>query len=296
MKATSYFTIKQHTTCTIAILLTLLYSCCACSSTESQQQQMTKNTVHTALLEALKKSGFVVQKENADNSIEIAVNGMSVTMHPDNLYKECIRDNSLQPIDNWIEAIVEGTTTPGSWEDSKPGILYSAVISDMNVPGVLKKRVTDRFDRALIWMLPSNNSFEWLNKSYLDKWNVDEKTVEETASRNMAVLLDKTPVKILQKGDSKLAVFDTDSKLKASFIFCPNFKTKMKETIGWPVYAIAPCSDFFMATTDKEIAARFGPTVIKEYNSSDNPVTSEVLFISDDGIKTEKLIQIPTPE
>ena len=95
MKATSYFTIKQHTTCTIAILLTLLYSCCACSSTESQQQQMTKNTVHTALLEALKKSGFVVQKENADNSIEIAVNGMSVTMHPDNLYKECILDNSL---------------------------------------------------------------------------------------------------------------------------------------------------------------------------------------------------------
>jgi hypothetical protein len=77
------------------------------------------------------------------------------------------------------------------------------------------------------------------------------------------------------------------SVFKASVIFAPGFKRFASKKLEWPILAVIPCRDFIyiLSEKDKALLNRMGQVVQKEYRESGYQITTEVLKVSDEGIK-----------
>ena len=100
-------------------------------------------------------------------------------------------------------------------------------------------------------------------------------------------LLDGKRLEVQKIDGMKLGLVPITSVFKASIIFAPNFRTFVSTELEWPVLAVLPCRDFIyvLSEKDKALLNRMGAVVQREYRESGYPITTEVLKISDNGIK-----------
>jgi hypothetical protein len=84
-----------------------------------------------------------------------------------------------------------------------------------------------------------------------------------------------------------LGMVPINSVFKASTIFASNFKEFASKKFEWPVLAVIPCRDFIyiLSEKDKALLNRMGAVVQREYRKSGYPITTEVLRVSDEGIR-----------
>ena len=78
-----------------------------------------------------------------------------------------------------------------------------------------------------------------------------------------------------------------ETPFKASLILSPAFRELVSPTLGWPVYVVVPSRDFafVIRREDRDFLDRLGHVVVREYDNSGYSITTDVLEVSDDGIK-----------
>src|SRR5262249_38298122 len=89
------------------------------------------------------------------------------------------------------------------------------------------------------------------------------------------------------------------SAFKAALLFCPNLREMVEPVLGWPLFAVMPCRDFVyvLSQKDKPLLGRMGHVVMREYEKSGYPISTEVFEITDEGIRAIGDYQpAPAPE
>jgi hypothetical protein len=133
----------------------------------------------------------------------------------------------------------------------------------------------------------------WVTPSMCAEWGTSVEQVASAAFANQDRLLSEIELEVAEADGKALGMVPLESPYKASVIFAPSFRGFVEKVLGWPVIVVIPCRDFIYVIADKSpLLNRIGSVVVKEFQTSGYPITTEVLRISDDGI--EALGRFPT--
>jgi hypothetical protein len=76
--------------------------------------------------------------------------------------------------------------------------------------------------------------------------------------------------------------------LKSACLFSSKIKDLVKNSIGFPFYAVIPVRDFCYIFGEQDFeyfSERLGSVVVEEYEKSGYPITTEILKFSENGVK-----------
>lgn len=230
--------------------------------------------------------GYSIKQITDEGLLIIDVNGTELTINLENMSKNYLRDKDISIITDFVESIISTVQPIPEWEIAKERLYLSAEPSDYDYTDVVYRKITETLCKVLIYFSEDEGQIVWINESKLNEWGITEDKAFEIAQRNLDKVMSNTKIEVRDVHGMKLAMFNSISIFKASLIFAPSFKKFVSLEVDWPIYAVIPARDFIFAFSenDKGLLNLIGSSVIKEFNKSGYPITTEVLSVSDNGI------------
>jgi hypothetical protein len=248
-----------------------------------------KDIVFEKFREQLEQSGLKIDSIDNENLIHINVDGNNLEISLENVRRNYERDSDESHITDLVQTILSYLSYPAdvpNWENSKNNVYIQLFPNDFDFNNLISEKVTDEFSK--IYAVSENEKLTWISADNLKKWKITELDLIKQADLNANELLAKTKIDFETIEDRKLGMIEVEKTfLKSSLLFASKIKEKLKADIGFPFYAVIPVRDFCYIFSEKDFdffANRIGTTVVKEYQNSGYPITTEILFISENGI------------
>ena len=253
------------------------------SSRSSVRAKIDTNAIFEQEL-SRRRIAFVRQDED---TYRIRLEGSEVTASLANLRRNVARDKDPQLITRFVDKVLEAFVSERpDWKVASKLLLWAAAPSDHDFGATVREAVTDEVSRVLTLTDADHSRIAWVISEMCDEWGV---TVDEAAAagfRNQDGLLRGVELEVSEAAGSKLGMIPLDSPYKGSVIFAKSFKRLVEAALGWPVLVVLPCRDFIYVISDNSpLVGRMGSVVLKEFRSSGYPITTEVLRVSDEGIR-----------
>lgn len=237
---------------------------------------------------ALRRRGVTFAYDQTSDRFEVHSNGSTLLVSLKNLERQYIADGDGEGIDRFAELVL---STPQAefpqWETARGQVLHSFELNDYVEPSAFRISVTERVDRVPTLLDDSAGTLTWIEADMLSDWGVMIRDITEAANTNLAAAIQNSRLKFHELESGRLGYFETPLPFKAPLLFSPNLRLVVEAQIGWPIHAAIPDRDFLFiwsaqsAGIDRQIAA----TVIEEFDSAPHPLTTEVLEVSDTGIR-----------
>jgi hypothetical protein len=212
--------------------------------------------------------------------------GGTMTVSLDNLRRDLARDGDAGMVPRFVEKVLSDFDLP-PWEVARSQVFFSAQPSEQPFGDTLRESVTETVCKVLVFCDEDEGKITWLTPDMLTDWGVEREAVEAAALENLDGLLRGLTLEIEDIDGTRLGMVPVSSVFKASLIFAPGFQALVSQMLGWPVLVVIPCRDFLyvLAEKDVEFLGRLGGTVQSEYRQSGYPITTEVIRVSDEGVR-----------
>lgn len=245
--------------------------------------------VHQQFTNEANAQGLEVRRETPDGRVIVALGDREVTISLENLSRDLSGGAGQPRLKEFVGTVRQTLASSGNelpaWEVSRGRLRFSLEPEDTEFGDTLRCAFAGRAQRVLVYVSPDEKQIRFLTPPDLKRWNVDRAEAERTASDNMDLLLARTPLKTEDIHGSRLGYFDSRSPFKAALITSPRLKATLQARLGWPLYAVIPCRDFAYVFHDEALMERMGAVVVREHQQSSYPITTEVLEISDSGVR-----------
>ncbi len=222
----------------------------------------------------------------ADGRYEVKVAGTKLTVALDNVGREYEREHDPKIISGFVDSIA--TIRPAApWKQARHWLYWKAQPSDFQIGDAVHRPVTGTIILALTVDDPGSPQIVYVTPDMLKTWGTTRAEAGALASQNMDKLLaGKTP-ELMDVDGRTVGVIPVDSVYHASLVFAPGFKRFITRKLQWPVLVALPCRDFALIISEKDQALlkRLAPVVGKQYRESGYQISTEILRISDSGIK-----------
>lgn len=174
---------------------------------------------------------------------------------------------------------------PDNWDLARRAIVPFLLNQPAAQERYLGRMISTMAFQSLIWCDLDTGLMLGIEKGMLDVWQKEETEVMECALRNFDAMLEGAQIEVMPDSGHKVAVVKLPATtLKANVLTSARLKQKVSPVIGWPIWAVAPCADFVLLFNDKNIIPNLGPTVYNEFMNSEQPVSTEVFEITDEGV------------
>ena len=222
-----------------------------------------------------------------DGRYEIAHEGGTLLLSPDNVLRDIARDGDPARIETFLDASLAVSAPLPPWSEARSGIRWSAEPAEGELGDTLHEPVSDTVIRVLVYAAEDEGRITWLTPRQLERWGIDLATLRAAADAGLDSLLRDISLNVESGNGRKLGMIPTHSALKASTIFAPSFKAFVSKELRWPVIAVIPCRDFVYVLREKDDAmlGAIGEVVQREFRTSGYPITTEVFRISDSGVE-----------
>jgi hypothetical protein len=246
-----------------------------------------KDIVFDKFKAQIENAGLKIDSIDSEGLIHISKDSIDLKISLDNTRRIYARDKNDSCIADLVKTIINYSWKFPDLDLVKNEIYLSLFPSDFDFKDFLHTKITDDFSK--VYLVRENGKLSWITKKDIENWKVSESDIENFANLNGDRLLESATLKYEIIENKKLGYFETnDETLKASLLFSTKLKTKVKDLFGWPIYAVIPVRDFCYIFSEKDFdffSQRLGQTVIKEYNESGYPVTTELLKFTDSGVE-----------
>lgn len=243
---------------------------------------------HDFIAEA-RHQGLNLRQRLADGSLVIGLGEREVTVSLENLARDLARGLGSSHLTAFVEAVRQSLLSPPDdlpgWEEARTRVRFSLEPDDTEFGDTLRSPFAGRAVRILVYVTPDEMRISFLTPRHLERWNVDRAEAERTAAANMDALLSTTEVETRDIDAHRLGNFDSGSIFKAALLTAPSLRAKLEPQLGWPILAVIPCRDFVFVFHDDALLERLGTVVVREYQQSGYPITTEVLEFSNDGVR-----------
>jgi hypothetical protein len=242
--------------------------------------------VATLFLDELARRNIPV-KLGEDGGYEIEIDGTKATIQLENVSRDFARDRDPNRIKNFVDTITARIKIP-DWEAARPRIRWSLEPTDMPLADALHDKVSDQVALVLVHVSADETQVMWLNDAMALKWGQTKESLFATAVENMKLLLADASVEVTPVDEHKLGILKTKyTAFKAALVFCPGLKALAEPVLGWPLYVVMPCRDFvyLVPETARDILGGVGHVVVKEFNDSSYPLSTEVFELTDSGLR-----------
>ncbi len=142
-------------------------------------------------------------------------------------------------------------------------------------------------DRVLVNFDDEAGLISWITPEMLDELGLSVEQASMTATGNLGMELAAVGLEVSDMQGMPLGMLPSYLPFKASLILAPNLKKVVTEKLGWPLLAVTPVRDFvyLWPAEHRDFAGRVGKVVVREYQNSPYPISTEVFRIDDEGIK-----------
>lgn len=248
-----------------------------------------KDIVFERFKSRIEDLGLEIDKVDEDGLIHIVHDEGELKISLDNVRKSYEQEGNFDHLDGLIESIHKHITEEfiPSWDEAHLNVYQSLFPADYDWDDFIYEKVTDEFYKNYIYY--NNGQYIWINQSQLKDWQIDEAVFKKQVEYNMNTLLDESTVEITETEEGlPMAFFDCPIEgLKSALLFSTDLKKKIEPIVGWPIFCVLPVRDFCYMFNEKNeiLIEQLGSVVLDEYQTSAYPVTTEILKISNEGIK-----------
>jgi hypothetical protein len=238
-------------------------------------------------VEAISNEGvYVVKTESGNSTVSLENIAREFADHDD--------EERLQSrLANLVESILgSGQLIPTSWEEAQPHIRWAVENIDIDMGDSMLEQISDQVRVGPVYVSPDDSQVAFLPPSFLDTWGQTRASLLQTAGENMDTLLHQVSIHVEEIDGHRLGMFALPDDFpahafKAALLVCPALRDVVEPALGWPVFAVMPNRDFvyLIPHEDRELLPRLGPTVVREFNESGYPISTEVFEIADQGIR-----------
>jgi len=194
-----------------------------------------------------------------DGLYRLQIEGVTISASLDNIRRDAEREDDPEAVRRFVDQLVRAWPEVPEWAEASRLLLFSAESAQREFGETLRSAVTNDVTRVLTLTDRDQSRITWVTPGKLEVEEID--------------------------GDP-LGMVPIDSPYKASVIFAVTFRDLVEPELGWPVLAVIPCRDFIYVLADQsELIGRIGEVVVREFQTSGYPITTEVLRISDAGIE-----------
>ena len=242
--------------------------------------------VATLFLEELARRNIPVTV-GEDGGYLTDLDGWKVTCHLDNISRDWERDRDPRRIIDFVESLTKLPRLP-AWEEARPRIRWQAEAADNDSGDTFHDKVSDMVCLVLAYVTPDEAQILWLSPHLVQPWGKTRDELWSAAVANMTAILGDTQVTVEPIEEHRLGILNTKlTAFKAALLFAPGLKQVVEPVLGWPLYAVMPCRDFVyvLSQKDRDLLGRMGPVVVREYDKSSYPLSTEVFEITDQGIR-----------
>lgn len=249
-----------------------------------------KDIVLEKFKDQISKAGLLIDFIDDDGQVHISKNGLDIVVNLDNTRKMYERLRNDACITALVDVITADPDVFFSWETVKKDVYLSLFPSDFDFQNIVNQKVTEDFNK--VYVVKGGGRLTWVKKSDLEAWSLTEQELDKVADINGNKLLERASLRFDILDEKKLGYFDTEEEaFKATLLFASGLKEKVIKEFGWPIYAVIPVRDFCYIFSEADFdyfSNELGEVASKEYKRSANPITSELLKISDGGVTVVK--------
>lgn len=228
----------------------------------------------------------VTFKKQDDGIYEVNVNGGISHISLDNLKRNFQRDGDPEVIQRFVKNILQKIDELPAWDKLGLHIYPSLEPFDKDrLENVVHLPLSSSSVMSLAYFNDQSNLLHWIGEAHLKTNGIDTKTAWDVANKNLDAILEKTNIEFSEVNGQLIGIIEANEPYKASLILSKKLKQKISSKIGWPIYAVAPARDFvYLFSRDGGLINKVGSVVVKEFNNSGYPISTEVWEISDNGI------------
>jgi hypothetical protein len=242
--------------------------------------------VATLFLEELAKRNIDVKLDDEGNYTLDAC-GLSIKVSLENVSRDFERDRDPDRVVTFVDTITNLLALP-DWQEAEGRVRWQPEPSDHKFGDTLRDAVSDKVSLVLVYVDPSGTQIRWLTPADAEKWNKTRADLMAAAQKNMDRILRQTKVETAAVEEHQLGMLSNELvAFKAALLFCTNLKKAVEPVLGWPLFAVMPCRDFvyLLNQKDEPLLGRMGQVVMREYQKSGYPISTEVFEITDQGIR-----------
>jgi hypothetical protein len=242
--------------------------------------------VATLFLDELAKRNIDVRLDDEGNYTLDAC-GPRIKVSLENVSRDFERDRDPGRVVTFVDTITNFPALP-DWQEAEGRVRWQPEPGDHEFGDTLRDAVSDKVSLVLVYVDPSENQVRWLTPADAEKWNKTRTDLMAAAQRNMDRILQQSKVETAAVEEHQLGMLGHELvAFKAALLFCPNLKKAVEPVLGWPLFAVMPCRDFvyLLNQKDEPLLGRLGQVVLREYEKSGYPISTEVFEITDQGIR-----------
>jgi len=252
--------------------------------------------VATLFLDELARRNIEVKLDDEGNYTLDAYK-LSIKVSLENVSRDFECDRDADRIVTFVDSITNLLVLP-DWQEAKGRIRWQPEPSDHKFGDTLRDAVSDKVSLVLVYADPSDTQIRWLTAADAEKWNKTRTDLMTAAQENMDRILRQTKIETALIEEHQLGMLSNELiAFKAALLLCPNLKDVVEPVLGWPLFAVMPCRDFvyLLNQKDRALLGRMGQVVMREYQGSGYPISTEVFEITDQCIRAIGDYQ-PAPE
>jgi hypothetical protein len=236
---------------------------------------------------ALRAKGVTVVETDGD--YEIARGGGVMTVNIENVCREYVRQGDAAIFDSFVAQLLSGagSVEEPTWDELTHRVYWTLESRSIDIGEAIAATVSRDVRRVLVWTDPEERQYTFITPTMLANWGIDADTASARADLNQRALLDGKTVEINTVDGATIGMIPVATSLKASAILAANLREFIGDAIAWPVYAVVPCRDFALifSQQDEHLVEQVGAVVVREFNDSGYPISTEVFAIGDNGIR-----------
>lgn len=242
--------------------------------------------VATLFLDELARRNIEVKLDDEGN-YTLDARGLSINVSLENVSRDFERDRDPDCIVTFVDSITNPLVLP-DWQEAKGRIRWQPEPNDHKFGDTLRDPLSDKVSLVLVYVDPSDTQIRRLTAANAEKWSKTRADLMAAAQENMDRILRQTKIETAPIEEHQFGMFSNELvALKAALLICPNLKEVVEPVLGWPLFAVMPCRDFvyLLNQKDQPLLGRMGQVVMREYQKSGYPISTEVFEITDQCIR-----------
>ena len=249
-----------------------------------------------ALFEAeLKRLGIFYSK-NADGSYELVINASTkakVTL--DAAVHHWKQNPDPEIVVGYVQHVVGGAMFSNlDWEDAQKRLAFTLEQREsLKHPFLVElgpyiTPVTPELCLMYYCDLPEIESRRWVTPADLTDWKVSARDVIAVAGQHMNELMHQAKIEFVEMSGRRFAYLSLEQEWdKANLCMTSEFKRRIQAEFTWPVRVAVPAINYMLIVPadQGDLFVHLAPSAIQEYRESEDPLSLEILELSDAGVR-----------
>ena len=241
---------------------------------------------------ALKRQNFYITSKESDSIFEISNGSASFKIDIGEARRIYEKTGSDLELDKLIKRLELDFTTEGRMVSFTNGqeFLRLMLMREQDVTDdMISADFSDGLKKVVVYT-PDDEIVHNLDDAALKRWGVPREVAFSVADRNMCRMLSRAEIgEEILCGDIKALDFKISSPVFcSSLILCNEFRSAVYDRLGAKFLVVAPSRESLLVLKNitNDILEGLGTVIISEYKKAKNPLTTDVLLFTSQGVQT----------